>query len=517
MPVIPCFYEQALYCVVVFAPLMGKDNERRIIVKNIGKYLSTKFFGIAALIAAIALVAAACGNKSTGDPSSPNYPVNPYPEIEKPDWEKPVLEIPDPEPGYFNVTFDAGDYSYNTYAHQTIKEGEYAAMPEDPERIIPGLYRGSKGPSTFLFWVNKKDGTEWDFSEYQVISNIELEAAWHDPEQEPIGAFNSNNIIEKAVAYVKDNPNSEYTLYLGNNAFINTQNIKVDDFNLTLRGINRARSISLASGKGALFNLGEWKSNDPANLKKGMEFSIGENITLKGIQDNSSALVVVGDLVTFNMLEGSEIIGNVVNGAEKAAAVELQQKSIFNMEGGEITGNKNNVDLAGGTVYKPSSAVLVPTTSTFNMKGGSINRNTGGVGELVQIVSKKSGDSTIADNNVILKGNSKIGRIALVEEGGQLKRALDVTEWDPVDSTVINLSGNGGGIAGLTDIENWFKANRLLELPKDNDSLIVSKVKLGDFYSNNTPYTRSIPTPNKETNYPGYDLDSVSGKLTAKK
>ena len=471
-------------------------------MKIIDKSLKNRALGITALIVAIVLFIAACGNKSTGDISSPNYPMKPYPEIERPDWEKPDLEIPDAKPGYFNVTFDAGDYSYNIYAYQTIKEGDLATRPEDPEKIIPGLYKGNEGPSTFLHWVNKEDGDKWDFSTSPITSNIDLKAAWSDPPQEPIGVFNNNTIIGKAIDYVKAKPNSDYTLYLGDNAAISTQKVKVDGFNLTLKGIHKERIISLAGGKGALFTLGEWKSGDVTNLKEGMEFSIGENITLKGMQNNNASLVVVSDLVTFTMHTGSKITGNVISAEKKAAAVELQYKGVFNMMGGTITGNSNNIS---GVKAKSSSAVFVPITSVFRMEGGSITGNFGGAGEVWLDIAHK--DASFVRNNVVLSGNSTIGSIALFVSHGVLsythKRSLEIISgWETENDVTLNIALDDS----RSEIAKFFPNKMVLDLTSSGVG-VASKINLGYYYTNSIALDKPI----------GDDFSiNIEGKLIAK-
>ena len=465
-------------------------------MKSINKSFKKKLAGISAIAIAIALVLAACGNKSTGDISSPNYPIKPNPELTKPGYPEPV-------PGSFFVFFDTGD-RYSEIAYQTIKEGEYASMPEEESaKIIPGLYRGDSGPSTFLTWINSADGSEWFFSEYPVTKDTYLEAVWYDPEQVIVTDSPGDNVIEKSIAYVKANPGT-YTLYLDDDYAIKTQDVKANGLYLTIKGIHRERTISLASGKGALFILGKWDTGDKETKT---EFFLGENITLEGITTNTDALVLVGHWVVFTMLPGSKITGNVINDPVKAPAVELLQdshnsKGTFIMKGGEISGNENLVDLKQEAIYKPSSAVLVPIKSTFEMEGGSIIGNEGGVGELVYIVSSSdSSADTTSTNHAVLSGNSRIGRIALVEEGKYLKRSLSVIDWVPVGSTIINLAGNQAD----SDIRTWFESFRIVNPFSSNVPLITNNIKLGDVYNGLNQYFSPISKLLR--------LDNETGKL----
>ena len=480
-------------------------------MKIIDKSLMNRAFGITALVAAIVLFIAACGNKSTGDISSPNYPAKPSPEITDPG-------TPDPELVYFNVSFEAGEYSYSTYPSQTIKEDKEASKPAvDPVKIIPGLYEGDYGPSAFMYWYNEEDGidNEWFFSERTIGDNIVLKARWLNPDQaEGFADIPGDNVIERAIAYVEEKAHlkKSYTLYLNEDITLKPQNVKANGFDLTIKGIHEERTISLANGEnGALFTLGKWEAAIDNDIK--MNFSIGENITLSGKKDktqNNEALVLIGYLdVTFTMLHGSKITKNIINDSEGAPAVKFLQgatdeKGSFIMEGGEISGNENRVGIEGSTVYKPSSAVLVSAKGTFTMKGGSITGNIGGVGEFVYVVSNSDSNANFnAYNHAELSGNSKIGRIALVEEGERLRRSLDVSEWDPVNSVVLNLAGNNS----ISNIETWFGKYNIFTSPPI-DSSIFKKIELGRFYPNNNT-SLAISDNNK--------LDREEGKLVPNK
>ena len=475
---------------------------------------------IAVIITVIAFAFTACGSKKSGknlgpvgipetsentETSETGNPENPGSGESGPGPDI-IPEVP-----VYNVHFDTGEYSYSMFEHQTIAEGEKAVKPgENPVKTIPGLYVGNTGSSTFLHWVNKADNSEWIFSEYIVTENINLEAVWDDPERIDIGKLPGDNVIEKAIAFVKGNP-GRYTLYIDENLAIKPQSVKAHGFNLTLRGIHQERIISLAGGQnGALFELGKWTSSADNTII--MEFTIGDNITLMGKNKNTEALVTIGDMaVTFTMLPGSIITGNEITSDVKAPAVEMQGKGSFTMKGGEITGNTNSIELHDEnlkTVYKPSSAVLVPVKSNFKMESGNISGNTGGVGELVYIVSAASGEDN-SYNNAIILGDSLVGTIAIVEEGNNLKRPLNISYWNPTGPVVLNLAGNTAN----SNVRKWFNDNRFVILPDEDVSFIMNNIRLGEFFNSVNQYSYSIsdsPPPDS------FKLDNATGKLVAK-
>ena len=477
-------------------------------MKNIDQILCYSLIWIAALAAAISVLFINCGNMHTGDMSSPNSSMDAGAGIEESDWVKTEWEKPPPAPGCSYVFFDSGDYSYSVIKHQIIVNGNKAADPlVAPEKIIPGLYRGDSGKSTFLGWYNGDD--KWDFANNAVTRDVFLSARWDDPPRVNMAAMPGNNSIERTIAYVKAKPDpAGYTLYLGANAVIKPQNIKVDKFRLKIQGIFQERTISFSGGtNGALFVLGAWKSGDPANLKSGMEFTLGENITLKGIKDNYSALVVVGDLVTFTMLPDSKITGNEIDDIQKAAGVELAagQRGLFLMKGGEITGNKNHYS---GVIAETPSAVLVPITSSFSMEGGSITGNIGGAGDVLFYASYSSPE--FDEKKALLSGYSTIGRIALALPDNSLhhyqKLRINIPPiWNPKEIIELGLSGN----MSMADVKEWFleKGPQLLELEPSPNPSAVSMFKLGWFYSNDASYDGAIPSE--------YSL-SDEGKLVLK-
>ena len=462
-------------------------------MKNIDKFFCYSLIGIAALVAAISLVFTNCGNMLTGDQSSPNSSLESGPEIVESDWEKPDWVNPPPAPGCSYVFFDSGDYSYSEFKHQIIVKGNKAAYPGvAPEKIIPGLYKGDCGNSTFLGWFNGDD--KWDFANNAVTRNVYLAARWDDPPRIGVGAMPGDNVIERAIAYVKAHPDPDgYTLYLGTDAEIKPQKIKADKFKLTLKGIHRERIISLSeSTMGALFVLGKWEGENP-NLKLETEFSLGKNITLKGKEGNNEALVVVGHYAAFTMLPGSKITGNVICAINKAAGVELVsgEKGYFFMKGGEITGNENNYS---GVIAETPSAVLVPITGSFAMEGGSIAGNAGGAGDIVFYVSNPSTD--FEEKRALISGNSTIGRIAFALPENSFshyqKFKIKIPPiWNPEGMAELNLSGN----MSITSVKEWFteKGSQLLEMEPSPNSSAVSMFKLGWFYSEDTLYDSSIP------------------------
>jgi len=123
------------------------------------------------------------------------------------------------------------------------------------------------------------------------------------------------------------------------------------DVTVTLRGGETRRTLSLAAN-GSIFDVAY-----------GVTLVLGNNVTLRGLNENSVALVRVSGRLL--MEEGSAITGNT--GADAwGAGVQVYHGGRFYMRGGEIRGN-STANSGGG--------VLVD--GIFNMSGGVISDNTG--------------------------------------------------------------------------------------------------------------------------------------------
>jgi len=127
------------------------------------------------------------------------------------------------------------------------------------------------------------------------------------------------------------------------------------NLSITLRGSETMRTISL-SHNGILFDVPD-----------GLTLVLDNNVTLRGLPNNLGQLGVVtvesgGTLV---MNAGARITGNTT--CILGAGVTVHG-GIFNMHGGEITGNTSGTGPGAGGVY-------IGGGSIFNMHGGTISGN----------------------------------------------------------------------------------------------------------------------------------------------
>jgi hypothetical protein len=122
---------------------------------------------------------------------------------------------------------------------------------------------------------------------------------------------------------------------------------------LTITGSAADLELSL-SGPGSLFTL-----------NSGITLVLGQNITLRGLPDNTTPLVRVNTSGVFSMEAGSKISDNTASSSGGGVYVEY---GTFTMNGGEISGN--TASSSGGGVY------VNTTNGTFIMNGGKISGNT---------------------------------------------------------------------------------------------------------------------------------------------
>jgi hypothetical protein len=122
---------------------------------------------------------------------------------------------------------------------------------------------------------------------------------------------------------------------------------------ITLKGKDAERTVQL-SGTGSLFTVGS-----------GVSLILDENISLKGVSDNTTSLVTVNAGGTLELRDGAKISGNT-NTSSYGGGVYVSDSGTFTMEGGEISGN---------TVSSSASSTRgggVCVFGTFIMEGGTV-------------------------------------------------------------------------------------------------------------------------------------------------
>ena len=211
--------------------------------------------------------------------------------------------------------------------------------------------------------------------------------------------------FKDAIDYVNipANGRKSYTLVLNGDVSIPAGNvIGNSDSNVSLRiiGLGANRTISLSS-PGFLFTV------KPRNT-----LVLDNNITLKGLTNNSDSLVKVDPRGALKMNNGSAIKDNTINDAQ-GGGVFLE--GIFTMYGGEISGNK--ITCTPG--YEPAygGGVFLLATGIFYMYDGKITDNTCDVIPDGDISQSRGGGVSMLGGNFYMSGGKITGNKAFAGGG----------------------------------------------------------------------------------------------------
>ena len=466
-------------------------------INNIYKsFKKIKVAGTGIIICVVALAIASCGSKGLGDVSSPDLQDTSTTGTKKPSTpSKPSSpDKQNPEAKFFTVTFDSDGGS--SYPAMDVEEGGKALLPSGVFKTIPGLHKGPTGTFSPDGWYN--GDTKWNFNN-AINADITLIAKYPSPID--VSDRLGGNIVEKAVSYIKGSVvyDDGYTLVLDKNVDIAPQALKDNVIKLGIIGLGGVRTIGL-SGDGALFTVGD--NNKPLNK---VDFTLGENITLRGKTGNIDAVVSINSSsATFRMQSGSKITGNTINISgntaekpiNKAAAVEVIN-GIFIMEGGEISGNSSSKESKGYGFYATPSAVAIYKDGTFTMMGGSIYGNEGGVAEIAYNVNPNHGVFS-------LSGNARIKSVVMVYEGHLLwpERSIVIADWNmDFDKKIeLNLSANtkGGGEDQISEVLSKFRDSKYpllnVEALGDTGKDAIGRFQLEKYYNHITTGGADIPS-----------------------
>jgi len=387
----------------------------------------------------------------------------------------------DTKPKTYTVTFNADNGTANTT--QSVTEGGTVNKPSDPTKAndVAGLYAGTPPASLTLDgWYN--GGTKWDFTADTVTGNITLTAKWTAPTIIDLTSTSGNNIVEKAVSYIKTPANAgTYTLLLDIDVDLAPQTLDAENVKLTLIGIGGEKKIKL-SVNGTLFTVG-------ASGKTGIEMILGNNITLVGRsaegngneENDEDSPVIFVDYANFTMLDGSKITGNSTS-PFYAAAVSLAS-STFTIKGGTVSGNRNT-----GTDYLCVGGVrAVGVSNIIKLEGGTISGNTGNADVFFSV-----------SNSCTLSGNAVIGTFSM------LAYSSSGTSYTPYAAIASGWSGNItrlnliGNTDAMNDVIGFYNGKEVLKA--DTGCTLtaadVAKFPLGDFISN-TGSTQPIGNTHK--------------------
>jgi hypothetical protein len=325
------------------------------------------------------------------------------------------------------------------------------------------------GGKTASCEVNVKEGSELA-GLYQITSETGKN---YIPEA---SARTEATMLAKALAYIKENGanSTAYEILLdadepdapmyyigsGNSSQATGTGAKTG-LTITLKGTksgNIEENITITkSGAGALFTVCGNTAADTPHL-------ILENITLRGNDSNTEALVVVGNTVTnkkgqLTMKDGGRITGNTnTGGSTRPGGIRLNSEGTFIMDGGSIDNNKGTettkgrggilasanttITMNGGVIENNESGYsgsAVFSSGTFNMTGGVIRRNKSAAGTVVQAtIFKKTGGiiygSEDAAGENANENNSTIGSTSIMASGSKVRNTT-AGEDDDLDST----------------------------------------------------------------------------------
>jgi hypothetical protein len=159
-----------------------------------------------------------------------------------------------------------------------------------------------------------------------------------------------------------------YTVAVSANESLEPRTLYYDGkpVSITLLGGTAERTVSLSSS-GPLFTVGS-----------GVTLKLGNNIILRGLSDNTSALVLVESGGKLEMNSGSKINGNANTFYEGFGGGVYVNGGTFAMSGGEISGSSaysgGGVYIYSGTFTKQSGGIIYGANASGTLK----NTATGG-------------------------------------------------------------------------------------------------------------------------------------------
>jgi hypothetical protein len=255
--------------------------------------------------------------------------------------------------GASGLTLSAADFAVSSGG--TISE---VSVSSDTVTVTVGLANTDAAPNTYIVSIALDSAKIRGSATVTITQKPEAASLYIGASTSPEAA--AGTTLASALTWLQTHAasNTAYTIMLASGARLEATTLNVNNaaqVSITLRGKDAERTIQLAD-KGSLFTI------DYA-----ITLILDQNITLKGAANNTP-LVKVSSGGTLEMREGAKITGNNTKGYGGG----VYNSGIFNMEGGEISGNfvRNTItdysDGYGGGVYN---------NGTFNMKGGKISGN----------------------------------------------------------------------------------------------------------------------------------------------
>ena len=234
-----------------------------------------------------------------------------------------------------------------------------------------------------------------------------------------------------------------YTITLLQNQVFGAETVNIGaNQNITITGSGAVRTIShnpLMTDDSMMFVL----SGEGASL------ALGNNITIQGRTTPGAGSVVWINYGTFRMQTGSRITGHQMNsqGNNRAAVTigrETSANAVFEMSGGEITGNNSSAGyISSGGVYLGHG--------TFTMTGGSITGNTRGT-EASDVFRHAAGQNDSPIGSFTLSGNANIGTLVLYWNSGTAIATVNTAAGWTGNITTLNLGAGVSSISSTNEI-----------------------------------------------------------------
>jgi hypothetical protein len=216
------------------------------------------------------------------------------------------------------------------------------------------------------------------------------------------------------------NPAAVYTVVLDTGETLAPQTLSAADYGarITLKGVNSAVTLQLSgSTQGSLFTVTGASAEAPFTLALG-------NITLKGIDSNTAALVTVDAYGILDAGAGAVITGNT-NTVGEGGGVCVSANGKLILSGGAVTGNTvqwNTTDESD----MPSGGGVSVTNGAFELTAGAVSGNS---------VINTASDSGGARGG----GVTVLGAASFTMEGG----SVDHNTITGSRQTVFGVSGGG--------------------------------------------------------------------------
>jgi len=240
-----------------------------------------------------------------------------------------------------------------------------------------------------------------------------------------------NQNLATALSWISTNAVSgnNFIVVLGANESISPTSLSYSGktVGITLMGYSSERIITL-NANGSMFTI-----------NSGVTFTLDENITLVGRDENTASVVYVSNGGKLILNYGAKISGNTNTNANiYGSGVSVYYGGILTMNGGEISNNNHSngggggVDVANGTftmsggkirgnTANNGGGVYVDSNGLFTMNGGTISGNTSksnGGGVFVYVGTFKKIPPNGGQNSGIIFGSEAVG---VDEDGISLK------------------------------------------------------------------------------------------------